>query len=316
MTSHGPVGRRHPGRDDDRPESGRQGVGAFASLLASKPPAALGQRLVRRSRASDAVTVILLPWLIFVLVVCLFLFAYRDLPILVWALVGLTVLLAFMFMFLGVAAKRVIFLALGFICLSAVIASSMMGLFLDQSYLQRARVLETAKVYHEVMPKGPASNTSDAGIVSFTQGTFVDDRRTLGFVAGGSIFCVAPVVAPGLYSRRIEYWASGRNCCEKRTNFDCGSARDLDAVAAVVEPSPHADSPLARAVAEAVSVYNLETPKTAQVVAFVADPWSVGSQLFEDATNFAVLATLLHLAVSCVMGVAVLRFMPVQPLAK
>lgn len=282
--------------------------GAFPALLDSKGPAK--PRVQRRNKLSEIAIVVVLPWLLFFLVECLFLFAYGDMRILVWVLITMCTLLSLLFVFLGVAARHAMFLILGFLCLNAVVISCSVGLFIDGRFLQRFRELERGAEYASVNPLQSARATHDAGVLHFINDSFVDDRRTLGHVSSGSIFCVAPVGVQGDYSRTVEYWAVGFDCCEKRTNFDCGAARNLEAVTAVVEPHSFASELYARAIKQAESVYNITSSQHAQMMHFTANPAEVSNGFWEQAVNTAMLTGLMHLAFSIVVGVTILRFSP------
>lgn len=292
-------------------QGGGSGRAAFAGLLDSRGPA---RPRPRRSRLSEIAIAVALPWLLFFLVECLFLFAYGDMRVLVWVLVSLCALLSLLFVFLGVAARHAMFLVLGFLCLAAVVVSCSVGLFIDGRFLCRFRELERGSEYTGVSPLRSARATHDAGVLHFVNGTFVDDRRTLGYVSSGRIFCVAPVGLEGEYARTVEYWAVGVDCCEKRTNFDCGSARDLQAVTAVVEPQSSASEAHARAIAQAESVYNLTSSEHAQMTHFTSRPSEVSDGFWDQAMNTAMLAGMSHLVFSAVAGVAILRLSP--PVAK
>jgi len=284
-------------------------VDPFPSLLDSKGPAK--PRPPKRNRFSEIVIAIALPWLLFFLVECLFLFAYGDMRVLVWILITLCTLLSLLFVFLGVAARHTMFLILGFLCLNAVVVSSSVGLFIDGRFMRRLRELEAGAEYTAVSPLQSARATHDAGVLHFVNESFVDDRRTLGYVSSGSIFCVAPVGEQGRYSRTVEYWAVGTDCCEKRTNFDCGSARDFEAATAVVEPRSSASREFyERSIKQAESVYNLTSSEHAQLMHFTRSPPAYSACFWDEAVHTATLAGLMHLAFSIVAGLAILRLSP------
>lgn len=284
---------------------------AFASLLDSKGAAKL--RLSRQGRLSEAAITVALPWLLFFLVECLFLFAYGDMKVLVWILISLCTCLSLLFAFIGIAARHTVFLILGFLCLVAVTISCSIGLFIDGRFLHGFRELDRGPEYTGVSPLQSARATHDAGVLHFVNDSFVDDRRTLGYVSLGSIFCIAPVGLQGEYSSTVEYWAVGIDCCEKRTNFDCGSSRELEAVTAVVEPHSSALESYARAIVQAESIYNITSSEHAQMMHFTSNPSEVSDGYWDQAMSIAMISGMLHLVFSALAGVMILRLSPQPP---
>lgn len=260
-----------------------------------------------RSRVTDVAVSIALPWLMFFLLLCLFLFMYHNVKELIWVVIGLCGTLALLFTVIGTMSRHMIFLALGFLCLAAIIVGTTIGLFLDSVYLIRYWHLENGVRYKDIDPTSPAGATSDAGIVTFVNLSFVDDQRTLGFVWDDQINCVAPVVLPTQYTPRVEYWAAGVDCCQKRTNFDCGSARESGPLRAVV--AEH-NALYAKAVTMASSVYRTESAAEAQFVEFVDDPEEHILDIWDEAVMVALMATLMHLVASIVAGLLLARALP------
>jgi len=209
----------------------------------------------RRSKATDAVILIVLPWLMFFLIACLFLFAYKV-RTLVWILVGICAALALLFVVIGAAARHQIFLALGFLCLAAITVSISVGLYVDDEYLAYHTKIDSGTEYKDVDPKADAGQLTDAGEVHFRNTTFVDNYRTLGFVEAGEMYCVAPIVLPPKYSSNVQFWASGHNCCDMRMNFDCRDAMDPTEgkMKGVVQKDLNG---FTKAIDEAKSVYKL-----------------------------------------------------------
>jgi len=263
----------------------------------------------RRNRIADLTVSVALPWLVFFLVTSLFVFAYHEMKLVVWILTGLCLCLAMLFLILGVHGRHATFLAIGFTCLTSVIVATVLGVWLNGQYLERYYQLESGQEYQDVDPTSDPTTTKDAAIINFAAEAFVDDSRTLGFVADGAIFCAAPVVTPPYYTTEVSYWAVGSDCCQQRSGFDCGTARDLGSTSALIEPwqSRYAD-----AVAEASSVYGLPSMKGAQLVSFVYKPQTVVNNLWEETLTIALIASLMDFLICLFAGVVIARISPAQ----
>jgi len=263
----------------------------------------------RRNRLADVTVSVALPWLVFFLILSLFLFAYHDMRLLVWVLVGLCVCLAGLFMTLGFYGRHPVFVAIGLMCLLSVSLATAVGSWLHSHYLVRYWELEKGSVYKDVDPLTEPELTTDAGIITFVANAFVDDSRTLGFVADGGIFCVAPVAVPPYYSDKVNYWAVGTNCCQSRSGFDCGSSRELGTLSGVPEL---AGPRYSEAVAEAAAVYGLTSSQGAQLLSFADNPQQVITEMWDDTLTVALLAILADLVICCLAGVGMARLLQPQ----
>eukprot|EP00446_Apocalathium_sp_SHHI-4_P030472 CAMPEP_0177232656 /NCGR_PEP_ID=MMETSP0367-20130122/43440_1 /TAXON_ID=447022 ORGANISM="Scrippsiella hangoei-like, Strain SHHI-4" /NCGR_SAMPLE_ID=MMETSP0367 /ASSEMBLY_ACC=CAM_ASM_000362 /LENGTH=334 /DNA_ID=CAMNT_0018683319 /DNA_START=16 /DNA_END=1020 /DNA_ORIENTATION=+ len=277
----------------------------YTSMSSSGPLMSYGGQPKRRpARLADVATAVVLPWLVFFLVLSLFLFAYHEMEMVVWILITLCGGLSMLFLCLGACARHGSFLAVGFLCATSVGMASACGLWLNSTYLERYWELDAGQEFKHVAPTSSAKETAGASVIHFTEGTFVDDRRTLGFVAGGIVLCLAPVVAPDAPAALVEYWAVGEDCCEMRCNFDCGTARDLGATTAVTERR----GPLYnKAIAQAMSVYGLNSTDDAQLVSFVNNPKAVIADIWDESLTIALIAMIMDLCMCVVAGLVVAR---------
>jgi len=258
----------------------------------------------RRTRATDIIVSIVLPWLIFFLVISLFLFAYHDMRVLVWMLIILCFGLALLFLILGRAARHGTFLAIGFLCMVSVLAGVTVGLWIKNEYLHRYWQLDDGQVYENISPISNSAATADASIIHFRNGTFVDDMRTVGFVAQGSIYCVAPFGIPGPYTSRVEYWAVGINCCEKRMNFECGTAREPGNLSAVVEvPSRQFKA----AIQQAQSIYGVTSADSMQLLNVMGNPNDFVDEMWDEAMSIALIAMILDLLICALAGMVIAK---------
>jgi len=252
----------------------------------------------------DLAIATILPFLVFFLCVSLFVFAYHDMERIVWILIGLCASLALLFLGLGACARHVAFLAIGFLCFAAVALGTGVGLWLHREYLVRYWELQAGRLYQGVLPTADPKDTRDASVIQFAPSTFVDDKRTLGYVTGGGLLCVAPVVSPGIFSSEVKYWAVGDDCCEKRTNFDCGTSREPGAVSAV---TVRRSDLYTRAINQAMSIYGLTSTADAQLVSFVSDTKGAIGDIWDEALTIALIAMIADLCMCAVAGLVLSR---------
>lgn len=266
----------------------------------------------RRNRLADVTVSVALPWLVFFLVTSLFLFAYHEMKIVVMALIGLCFCLSLLFLGLGAWGRHPTFLVIGFMCMTSVSVASAVGVWLDGEYLQRYWQLETGSEYKDVNPASDPKSTTGAGVITFLSDAFVDDSRTVGFVADGGIFCVAPVVMPPFYSNKVSFWAVGSDCCQQRSNFDCGAAREPGALqkSALAEPP---QSRYSEAIAEAVSVYGLDHQDGVQLVSFVNNPRAVITEMWDQSLIIALAAMIVDLVMCILAGIVIAKVLLPAP---
>lgn len=258
----------------------------------------------RATRIVDITVSGVLPWLVFFLIICLFLFVYHDMRRTVWGLIAACSGIALLFTILGLTSGRTTYLVIGFMCILSVVAGSCLGVWMYSQCLDRYWTLDGGAEFKDVDPTGDARKVAGASVLHFVPGSFVDDRSTVGYIADGGIFCVAPVVLPSKPDARISFWAVGEDCCQTRSNFDCGTSRDLEATAVVVEDR---DTHFRQAIKEAAAVYGIGVPEHSQLVRFVADPKAVMSELWEQSLTVSLVAMILDLGLCFIAGLVVAR---------
>lgn len=243
----------------------------------------------------EMVVIVLPPCLAFLVVEVLFLFVYGDQQAVVLVLTVMTAILSFIFLAMGIWSKRSSYTVSASLCLANIIAAMAVGLYLNVAYLERYGELEAARVFTDVDPTVAGNYTSPAAVLHFEDGTFVDEKRTLGFMARGSIYCVAPVVSEG-QPDAVQYWAYGKDCCEPRVDFDCGVSREPGAKTGLLE-APHGI--FRRAIRQAKSVYGI-TSAGAALVSFPANVAQVATDLRQEASLLGLAAIAVDISV-CVL---------------
>merc|ERR1712137_980086 len=138
------------------------------------------------------------------------------------------------------------------------------------------------------------------GVYNFLNGSFVDDKRTLGLVSDGDIYCIAPVALEGVYSDAISFWASGIDCCELRSGFQCGQSRAYRAITAVSQCNREE---YFNAIDQAISVYGLSPVDHVQIVKFVDEADEVVDDVWTDALYTCLMAEVVYLMACLVTGV-------------
>lgn len=250
---------------------------------------------------------VLLPWLVFMFAAALLVIAYEERATTVWGLIGGVGGLCALLALGGIASGRMALTVLGLWSLTSMSFGVFMGRYVNTEYMQ---------IYWRIRSAGPglvgvdpaaaevASLGDEAAIITFTDGTIVDDRRTIGYVAKGNIYCVAPVMRRAKPSAPVEFWAAGIGCCERRSNFDCGSARLSGSSLTALSYTASGDKYFAEAVKEAASVYNIKIGEHAQRVFFEGDPATFVDDLWREAVVAAILAAVFHLCTCIIVSTA------------
>eukprot|EP00928_Gymnodinium_smaydae_P090563 TRINITY_DN7434_c0_g1_i1.p1 TRINITY_DN7434_c0_g1~~TRINITY_DN7434_c0_g1_i1.p1 ORF type:complete len:301 (-),score=42.38 TRINITY_DN7434_c0_g1_i1:83-985(-) len=257
----------------------------------------------RRYVAKSVAFVVALPWVVFFLISCLFLFVYHDLGPFVWVLVIVCGCLALMFLGMGISSRQKVFTMIGFLSLSSVVASTCLGLYVSAAFLEYYYQLEGNPV--DVDPLG-SKPLADVSAFKFANRSFVDGLRTVGYVVDGSIYCVAPVSKEAAWDASVRFWAVGRNCCEKRSNFLCDgrsgkSSKSGSAFSLAVEVP--ANRHFQDAVEEAKAIYGMSLTGEPRFVESVSDVQSFRDGIWDDALTLTLAASTLDLVCCTIVGV-------------
>jgi hypothetical protein len=258
------------------------------------------------ARPVDIIVTVLLPWLIFSLIVSLLVFAYEDYGPIVWAMVVVCLLLALLFVSMGVAVKRPLQVALGLLVLTSVGVSLPVGFCIEGEFMVDFWRVDSGASYKQVSASDPAVARSDAAVLEFTPGTKVDVNSSIGYMKRGIVYCVAPVVGATPSGKGPEYWAAGTNCCEQRGGFSCGDAKDPLALTGVTMPDDQGN--FAMAVRAAVSTYGLTEPSGKLIFL----DWTTSGPKYKEGlwTNAALLvmvSSTVHFGISTCAGICTAR---------
>lgn len=259
----------------------------------------------------------IVPWMVFFMTTIMFLFVYHEAKLLVWVLTIVLGFLALASICAGLTFTNRFLIALSFLCFCSVIVSAFVGVWFDGTVLVYYYKLRDGAEYKNVDPYG-SGLSPDAAVMHFKSGTFVDDLRTVGFVVDGNIYCVAPVANQKIDINAINvneviYWATGINCCEKRSNFHCGASHNGGAHSAVIADAEGKDlENYASAIDEASSYYGITIPtdRQMQLVSFVDNTKkALNSEFNRVAWNLMGLV-FLYFLVSVALAVFLVEFFP------
>lgn len=292
------------------PDSHLSSAGNTPEDFAPTPRSSL-QRKDKDARQSGVVqfaVVALLPWLVFSLIVSLFVLAFQAFRPLVWASVTTCVALALLFVAVGGRRGRPSQVAAGMLTLVAVAIAVPVGHFAGLSYMDEFWFLDAGAAYRRLSPLDPGASHSDATMIEFQEGTFVDIHRTLGYMKEGTLYCVAPITRAGAdESRAPEYWAAGENCCSPRGDFQCGDVWSTAARSglAVLDEEGHYRT----AVRMAQSTYEMASaPDSVQgppvLLRWTESTSSYMDGLLKGALTFTSVACVVHLLGSGCAGAA------------
>jgi len=254
-----------------------------------------------RRRIPALALLVVIPWLVFILVMFLVLVGFQDHPTLVFAAVALSTLTTSVVLGHSLRYAHSAVAVLGALCLLSIGSGSTVGWWAHASFLQEFHRIERGLEHRAVGQATSLLETVGVSIFHFTEGAFVSHHHTIGFVTGNDIHCVAPIVWVPEPPTKVQYWAVGRNCCEMRSNFDCGYARwDLSGQAGI---SYVPTEQMKGAVKEFQSVYHVAASPEARFVAFAGDPMVVQQRLWGGALCAACLASSISLAACFAAGI-------------
>lgn len=250
---------------------------------------------------------ILIPWLFFVGIFCLFTFAYHRSYLVVWFVVFLCIAACVISMcFAAKGRRKNQKVVMGsFLCGVGTVCASVLGLynyhvhmFAYWSYLDNA-------VYTNLLPSEPALAHSDAGKVFFSDDARVDTTKAVGY-KDESVYCVAPVL-DDVPIAKIQFWAVGMDCCAQRADFNCDDAWNPKAKSGVVIldsdswiPS-HRDKYL-KAVNLAESTYEILSDRDPVFVRWVAEPEVIQDDFWRSGVGYLCGGAAVYLLVSVIFG--------------
>merc|ERR1719195_1208590 len=265
-----------------------------------------------RFHAQSVSVLILLPWLIFVLLICLFALPPPDFAWTATAYASATVCTVFAVLCLQVHfafARGPIYFFVGLLCLAAVILGCWVGHTIYSKDMAEYWLAKVRPPRTKVSPSNSALPYADASALGFTVGARVDLFRILGYRPPGEhqTFCVAPILDESELMR-AQFFAVGIDCCEPLWAFTCDDALDARARAGAVvacDASAHVSARcemFQQAAQQAGRVFNFSVPEKPIFVRWLRDPLSQQGDAMTDAVVAVVLFCVLDLVASMLLA--------------
>jgi len=254
---------------------------------------------------------VLVPWAFLVLILlCYLLGGAHGKPIVLWVIPIVLVALAGAFIRYHYQQGNNAEVVLGILCITAVCIGLVVGVYSVVRSLREFHRLSQGASYFNVLPSEPALSKNDATTLVFTNTSEVDPSRALGFVDAhmtvATTYCVAPV-SNGDEGNRIQFWAAGINCCERRGNFQCGAATVANAHGAIVHPEALQEAEGFRlAVSAAEAAYGLTSGEQYLLLDWNKDPVGYRDGLWSNTLTLFLIFGAVYLVISVMIGCALM----------
>jgi len=276
-------------------------------------------------------SLIMVPWLILLIIACLFAFVYHMLPIVVWIVVLFSAIFAVGLFLAGggspdgqpadrdsvdradrnnpFARKQYympsVYLVLGMLCMVATFFGTILGYWNYHTYMSFYWTYETNGVYTNLMPSEPAVAHADAGKIIFSDFTRVDTTRAAGY-KDGTVYCAAPIL-DDVPIAKVEYWAVGTNCCSQRADFNCDDSWNPKAKSGMVVLEsnpwiPNNHDQYMNAVRLAEATFQIISAKEPIFVRWVAEPEVVQDDFYRSGIGFFLAEIFIYLLASVIFG--------------
>ncbi|CAE7254562.1 unnamed protein product, partial [Symbiodinium microadriaticum] len=212
-----------------------------------------------------ATLLLLLPWTAFSLMLCLFVFAFKDFGPLIWGLIACSELLALLVLGLGSARRQQAQVLLGCLVIASILAAIPAGEYIESTFMDEYWRLGYGAVYEGVSPLSPGASYLDASFMAFDKTAYIDVSKGLGFIKGGA----SVLRRAGRASRafNVSFWVTGIDCCARRGSFACLGSQDAAGGSGVVLSD--SDGIFTRAARMAQSVNGFGILPDAQILLLV-----------------------------------------------
>lgn len=163
--------------------------------------------------------VTLLPWTLVTIVLTSICFSFYFNPVGVYVIIVICFCFAIGIAIVDALAGRKMLFYSGIIGSIGMLSACVIGASLYQRWLHQYYHIQYSRYYENVLPSESAAAHRDAGRLDFAIGSAVDASKSVGYAAGGHIYCAAPIRSAD--ARIAEFWAIGIDCCSPRSSFTC-----------------------------------------------------------------------------------------------
>lgn len=171
-------------------------------------------------KAVDHSHLIVWPCILFVASLLAFTWSYITHKYLLLGALGFSCCYLFILMAMGRSRTSNL---MALVSLLALLFGAGIGWFTHEKRVQFWYGLHYGERYSNVVPSQLASAHSDASVIGFASGTYVDTENSAGYKfvgAAGHEFCAAPIISDD-FKGEVQYFAVGRDCCDDRAGFWC-----------------------------------------------------------------------------------------------
>mmetsp|Transcript_72345 Transcript_72345/g.125432 ORF Transcript_72345/g.125432 Transcript_72345/m.125432 type:complete len:349 (+) Transcript_72345:137-1183(+) len=193
------------------------------------------------------------------------------------------------------------------LCAISCLAAFIIGMIIYVHFLKKYCGMKGGASYFNVLPSESPMAHADMTSMVFATGTSADSSRTYGYVDGnsatGTIYCVAPM--SNEYTAQeagVSYFAAGTNCCNARSNFQCGEAGSNARGALMLAQEDDAPEGFKKAVEGAQYAYNLLPMNGYLLVRVVRDPVAVFNGYWKNSVKLVLVYLGVYLLISCMIG--------------
>lgn len=175
------------------------GAGAFEGHTIFQRSVGAKSGLLTQTRVT-MFELIFLPWLLLAVVLACYLIAGSQGEVnVLWAVPIVLVILCVFFTRWHARARNTGDVALGVLCIIAIVISTGVGVYAEVANLAEYARLNNGYSYFNVLPNEPALGKNDATVVEFLNNTFVSTTQSFGHIDTSSEllkhYCVAPILS-------------------------------------------------------------------------------------------------------------------------
>ncbi|CAE6935685.1 unnamed protein product [Symbiodinium sp. CCMP2592] len=257
-----------------------------------------------------ATLLLLLPWIAFSLTLCLFVFAFKEFGPLIWGLIACSQLLALLVLGLGSARRQQAQVLLGCLVIASILAAIPAGEYIESTFMDEYWRLGYGAVYEGVSPLSPGASYLDASFMAFDKTAYIDVSRALGFMKGGHLYCVAPVLSRASRASNVSFWVTGIDCCARRGSFACLGSQDAAGGSGVVLSDGDGIFTRAARMAQSVNGYGILPDSQILLLVWMQEPGLYAESLHASALTFVGLTILAFLMLGLCVGQCAVQSLP------